>query len=873
MKASELSEKGNKLQHKIRSVSDLIRHIKTRESYSETTNYNLFFGAGCSVTSGIRPAGKLIEEWVCNLYERFNPKPISCPAEAMAYFEENHSNWYNRDNAYSSLFEKTYEFASQRRRFVESEVDQALPSIGYAYLTSLVENKYFNTIFTTNFDDLINEAFYQFSNERPLVCAHDSSIKTISITSKRPKVVKLHGDYLFDDIKSTLRETESLEQNCKEKLIEFCKEFGLIVVGYSGNDRSIMDVLEFLTKQDNYLKNGVYWCLRKDDDVNHRLQNLFWKDKVYPVIIDGYDELFAELHAKIIGSGIDFERNIKNSKVQKIKNRILDENNIVSKNSYIKKDIMAIKDANNRQEVSDLISELNSNGESDGLSLSELRNLLEVEGLMKKGRLNQAYDLAEEYYNQSSDLRDKSRFTSKLISISDELGDVLKCEKWSNHLTSLDPHNITYMIRKSGYIPDLKDRYLYLKSKLSTYDHSSKLINSIVRRGIDLIKTESNTIDLQEEELLKMLCDSLKLTPSLTNPAWTRKYDVLRMIQSRHKEQDKNSDKDYIKDEISKHIKSAIDINKNHLVSIELELRSSDEREDFDKSKTIIAALYKLHDITDHSGQQSVNEKINQAISRFWTYDKKVDSREISRNFFEAHIKDDGIKTNAELLLSKGIYFISQEKDCNKAESYFLSALECPDIFNCFQQTITTNYCLENRHTEKLNDILHENKSRIVDRYYYEFKHELAHMNGDIESALDHLEKAHLLGLPATTYYSNYSYLMILSTEYKQLIEFERKHRVNAGKFSSDSFTINFQYALRKSNSRNFDPVVLRNIIARSKEQSLHLAAFCVLEQEKDIKRVLTEQIEISYLNYFIYKRWPIIPTEIIDSAAQDQAA
>ena len=59
----------------------------------------------------------------------------------------------------------------------------------------------------------------------------------------------------------------------------------MIVIGYSGNDRSVMDVLEFLTKQDNYLSNGLYWCLRKDDEVNNTLQNLLWRDRVYPVLI------------------------------------------------------------------------------------------------------------------------------------------------------------------------------------------------------------------------------------------------------------------------------------------------------------------------------------------------------------------------------------------------------------------------------------------------------------------------------------------------------------------------------------------------------------------------------------------------------------
>jgi hypothetical protein len=97
-------------------------------------------------------------------------------------------------------------------------------------LVRIAEAGHLRTIFTTNFDDLLNEAFYQLSAERALVCAHDSSVNTISIISRRTKIIKLRGDYLFDDLKNTHEETQSLDENMKEKLGEFLKEYGLIIV-------------------------------------------------------------------------------------------------------------------------------------------------------------------------------------------------------------------------------------------------------------------------------------------------------------------------------------------------------------------------------------------------------------------------------------------------------------------------------------------------------------------------------------------------------------------------------------------------------------------------------------------------------------------
>jgi len=867
VKAKDLQKEGSELQHKVRTVSDLIRHIKTRETDSDTPNYNLFFGAGCSVSSGVRPAKELTEEWVSDLYERFNSTPADSIAEAEQYFESNHSNWYNKDNAYSSLFEKTYEFASQRRRFVETEVDKALPSIGYAYLTSLTNKKYFNTIFTTNFDDLINEAFYQFSNDRALLCAHDSSIKSISITSKRPKIIKLHGDYLFDDIKSTLRETESLEQNTKEKLIEFCKEFGLIVVGYAGNDRSIMDVLDFLTKQDNYLKNGVYWCLRKDDNINPVLQNLFWKEKVYPVIIDGYDELFAQIHSKLIENGLDFESNLKNSKLQKIKKNILNEGNPLNSNEYIKNDIKNIKELNNKQEISDFFSKINTNGDSEGLSVNDLRNLLEIEDLLKKSEYDKAYKLAEDFYYQAVEVKDKARYTSMLISISDNKGDSRSCLNWCDKLIELDLYNISYYMKKSRYINDLSKKYSYLFNKSKEFGCRYDLHNESAKAGFNLIKNDPLNTNVDIDNVLSQLSTSLELNPSLLNVAWRLKLDALYFLKHYVKNNENKEETKNINNSITKHIESAGTINSDSLVTIKLEIKKSENEEDFDTSKKIIIKLYKLYEQSDISSKIDVNESLNSLFLSFIGYRKKVDSISLLENFYERHLEDKSIIKNSELLLSKSRYYlISENPSREKSKKYFLLAMECADIFSEFQMAIFINHCFDGFYTEKLLNILEERKSNLIEIYYYEYKYELLITEGSYELALENLEKSFSLGLSAHSYFSDLSYLLVLSNEFQKLVDIEGINSEVIKEIQCNAFVINYQYAAKKVNNKKYDPVCLRNITAKTDDPAIKLAAFSVLEQEKDIVRVITEQIEISYVNYYIYRRWPIIPKNIIDT-------
>lgn len=359
---SENNAAKKKLAIKQRSVKDLADYIRIRSGVSP--NYSLFLGAGASVTSGIRTGYELVQEWRQEIYNRFSPEPYSTPVKAREYLAEQHPDWYDQNNEYSSLFEKKFDLPSQRRRFVELQVDKKLPSIGYAYLVELFESNFFDTVFTTNFDDLINEAFYQFSSDRPLLCAHDSSIKGISITSTRPKIIKLHGDYLFDSIKSSLKETESLESNTREKLIEFTKEYGLIFVGYAGNDNSIMDVLKYLLKQDDYLRNGIYWCIRKEDDFTPELFKLLNLDKVYWVEIDGFDEFMAELIHEL-GGELSLGGNQKSTKRERMINNFINDEYHLENNQFIKLDLTKIKKHTLTRDISSLINELSQDDSDD----------------------------------------------------------------------------------------------------------------------------------------------------------------------------------------------------------------------------------------------------------------------------------------------------------------------------------------------------------------------------------------------------------------------------------------------------------------------------------------------------------------------------
>ena len=338
------------LDHKRRTVSDLIRFIgNTADAQGgeviKTPNYSVLLGAGASVTSGIRSGQSLVKDWKQQVFVE-TPHPDEMTIEE--FFSPGKApSWYEEANSYAALFENRFDLQRHRRMFVEREVSKAKPSMGYAYLVKLIENGFFNTVFTTNFDDLLNEAFYRFSKNRPIVCAHDSSISGVTVTSTRPKIIKLHGDYLYENIKATLRETESLEANMKMKFQEFAKDFGLIVVGYSGQDRSIMDILNYLLQKEDYFKSGIFWCIRKGEtSIRSELKKLLWRERVYYVEIDGFDELFAELNLRLNNGALPVDDNFLSRKHQENIIRELTEAPLmgdVDKDSILARDCQRLK--------------------------------------------------------------------------------------------------------------------------------------------------------------------------------------------------------------------------------------------------------------------------------------------------------------------------------------------------------------------------------------------------------------------------------------------------------------------------------------------------------------------------------------------------
>src|SRR5215213_9680692 len=121
------------------------------------SRYALLLGAGASVESSIPSANDMINYFASAICK----SKIVC----RGIFDDTNKNrleWLrkngyydNNEDLYSSLFEKCFEKRYERRDFIEKQVEGKIPSLGYIALAHLLKKQTFDTIITTNFDELI----------------------------------------------------------------------------------------------------------------------------------------------------------------------------------------------------------------------------------------------------------------------------------------------------------------------------------------------------------------------------------------------------------------------------------------------------------------------------------------------------------------------------------------------------------------------------------------------------------------------------------------------------------------------------------------------------------------------------------------------
>lgn len=273
---------------------------------SKNGSFAFLLGAGASITSGVQSAEDCIWDWKKLIYVSNNSTNEAFLDIHSDCCRKKIQTWLNEqggypkeksDEEYVFYAEKAFPLPGDRTRYFESLCFDKNPNIGYKLLCLLHKYRALKSVWTTNFDGLVERA------------AHQANITPININLDNPErihrtensqellYIALHGDYKYSELKNTATELDSQQGTFKDRLKEYFVDKNLIVIGYSGRDKSLMEALA-----DAFSCPGagrLYWC-GYGSFINEDVKNLLTaarnagRDAVF-VETDGFDKTMISI--------------------------------------------------------------------------------------------------------------------------------------------------------------------------------------------------------------------------------------------------------------------------------------------------------------------------------------------------------------------------------------------------------------------------------------------------------------------------------------------------------------------------------------------------------------------------------------------------
>ena len=286
--------------HQIISIKQLVRAVQEGKSNAE--RFCFIIGSGASVSSGIPTGAELEFQWMKELEETSGLEEIREIAKTLKEHLDNdfaaiEADWKKVKESGATLSSEYY-FDIYKLRFfpnhrngyhyLEKIMANKNPGFGYHPLAlMLTDGTGSNLVITTNFDSLIEDALFLYTDNKPLVINHELLAEYAGDANiKRPIIAKVHRGIFFDPLNQP-EETNELKGKWRDVLVSVFQNYTPIVIGYGGGDNSLMNLLE---DDSIKMKNGIYWCYYEKYGLpNDKIQTLIQKKNGFLVRTAGFD--------------------------------------------------------------------------------------------------------------------------------------------------------------------------------------------------------------------------------------------------------------------------------------------------------------------------------------------------------------------------------------------------------------------------------------------------------------------------------------------------------------------------------------------------------------------------------------------------------
>ena len=277
------------------TIKSFLNYLEDLDRNKTDRRIAFILGSGASFSSGIPTGGMLVNEWLETLHHRL------CHGKTLLDQWANEENlgipgfdYQDRASFYPQVFERRFR-RDQNEGFEDLErlMDKAKPSFGYSVLAQIMDTTRHNVVVTTNFDNLVANALALYAGRYPLVVGHESLARFARARIQRPLVAKIHRDLFLNPINDQ-DGTSNLAEGWKTALTRLFETHTPLVVGYGGNDGSLMDFL--MSLKPNHIPGSIFWAYREQDGPPQgQIQELLEYHQGVLLPIVGFDEFMLQI--------------------------------------------------------------------------------------------------------------------------------------------------------------------------------------------------------------------------------------------------------------------------------------------------------------------------------------------------------------------------------------------------------------------------------------------------------------------------------------------------------------------------------------------------------------------------------------------------
>ena len=573
-----------------------------------------------------------------------------------------------------------------------------------------------------------------------------------------------------------------------------------------------------------------------------------WKDRVYYVLCDGFDELFAGFCHEIYGesNSLPIETSVISNKSSELIENFINNSYLVNSSSkHILNDIEKLKQQANRDTMHDFIKNLNSgknqnqDSTNDNYTDTELIMLLKLEAMASNDELEKTVTFARTSLLECKNDGLKIKILSILIELYEDNDRTHDAIKVCDEVIEIDSNNTNYYIKKSNLVSDYDEKMRILDRAIDIDPYYARLF---YEKAI-LLETRffSNSLPFNGEEhseIISILNTGITRSPSLSNNCWSKKFDFIQKTS-------KSSETEQLEEivlELEEQDKHAPIVLRKKLSLLDKNIDSQEKNEFLDlikESKNKAVNKYKwIYSLIyiDALSKFNVLDDLRVEIEELLTSNENNNSHKILVNIASKELKKFDDLNTAINLLEKSIAM--------KVDSNAVGRL-------------STLYQYANN-TEKAHKLLKAHKKEFVYESYLLLLLPLYTKRNEYEKAEQVSKELSIRSLFAGEHFIEQNYLLIKKGSYHEALA-QLHSQLSQGNFRLEMSTEIVNYELcRKRTGKKVSKERLNNLLEFTKDSSMKAAIHSLLDDHDKAINVLEKELAEDNESKYICSEWPV---------------